>query len=78
MKKRGNSYGAGETPGWLTILGIKDPGGDDWSRVRGAQVNMIADLALVRLAVSILAGCVIVATLGKTAAPTWLLQSLLY
>ena len=73
MKKRGNSFGVGETPGWLTILGLKDPGGDDWARVRGAQVNMIADLALIRLAVSILAGSVIVSTLGKTAVPMLLL-----
>ncbi len=63
----------GKTPGWSTILGLKDPGGDDWARVRAAQVNMIGDLALARLAISIMAGSVIVATLGKTASTMLLL-----
>jgi hypothetical protein len=57
----------GDAPGWPVILGLKDPGGGDWARVRGAQVNIIAQLALARLAVSVMAGSVIVATLGKTA-----------
>ncbi len=73
MKIRGETSNGGEAPGWLTILGLKDPGGDDWARVRGAQVNIITALAMARLAISIMAGCVIVATLGATAEPILLL-----
>ena len=73
MKNRSDTPLEGDAPGWLTILGLKDPGGDDWARVRGAQVNMITDLALVRLIVSVLAGCVIVSTLASTTSKALLL-----
>ncbi len=59
-------------PGWMTILGLRDPGGEDWARVRATQINAIADISIVRLAISIMAGCLIVATLGKTTSPSLL------
>ena len=73
MKNRSETPLEGDAPGWLTILGLRNPGGDDWARVRGAQVNMITDLAMVRLVVSVLAGCVIVSTLAPTTSTTLLL-----
>ena len=58
---------------WLTLLGIKDPGTEEWARVRAEQVNLVQNFALVRLTVSIMAGCVVIASLGPTASPSALL-----
>lgn len=55
------------------ILGLKNPGTPEWARVRAEQINIVRDLALVRLAISVMAGCIIVATLGQTASPLMLL-----
>ena len=73
MKKKVSSKSDPAEIGWLALLGIKDPGTDEWARVRAGQVNMVRDFALVRLAVSIMAGSVIVATLGPTSSPAVLL-----
>jgi diguanylate cyclase (GGDEF)-like protein len=73
VTKRSKLSPARDSSDWLTILGLKDPGGDDWARVRGAQVNIVADLTVVRLAFSILAGSVIVATLGRSTSSMLLL-----
>jgi hypothetical protein len=59
--------------GWATILGLVDPGTPEWGRVRAEQVNILRSFAMVRLAFSIMAGCVVVATVGSTSSP-WLLM----
>ncbi len=59
--------------GWGIILGLTDPGTAEWSRVRAEQINMLRDFALVRLAFSVMAGCVVVATLGSSTSPVMLL-----
>ena len=59
--------------GWGTILGLTDPGTPEWGRVRAEQINMLRNFALVRLAFSVMAGCVVVATLGPSTSPIILL-----
>jgi diguanylate cyclase (GGDEF)-like protein len=71
-QKRNPAYTATSLD-WLVILGLKDPGTAEWERVRADQINNVRDLALVRLAISVMAGCIIVATLGSTASPFMLL-----
>lgn len=66
---RTSSISHDSEPGWLTILGLTDAGSPEWARVRAEQIAKIREYALVRLAISIVAGCIIVATLGPTASP---------
>ncbi len=39
---------------WLIVLGLKEPASLDWSRVRGAQLNVVHRLAPVRVVVSLM------------------------
>ena len=73
MSKRNKTTHSDTGHDWLTLLGIRDPGTEEWARVRAEQINLVQNFALLRLAVSIMAGCVIVATLGPTASPPVLL-----
>ena len=73
MTKRSTRSTSDTSHDWLTLLGIRDPGTEEWARVRAEQVNLVQNFALVRLAVSIMAGCVVIASLGPTAAPAALL-----
>jgi diguanylate cyclase (GGDEF)-like protein len=41
---------------WLTVLGITEPVGPGWERVRGAQINVVHRLTLARMLVSL--GCI--------------------
>ncbi len=54
---------AGESPNWLTVLGLADPKGIDWGRVRGAQVNVLQRLAPFRLIMSLLTIAVVIVTM---------------
>jgi diguanylate cyclase (GGDEF)-like protein len=56
-------------PGWSIILGLTEGDSPEWARVRAEQIAKIREYALVRLAISIVAGCVILATLSPLAAP---------
>ncbi len=73
MSKRIETPHIDASIGWPTILGLSDPGTPEWERVRAEQINLLRESAMVRLAMSITAGCVIVATLGPTASPLKLL-----
>ncbi len=61
------------TASWLTILALRGGNSDEWARVRAQQIGIVRNLGLIRLALSITAGCIIVTTLGPTASPIKLL-----
>ncbi len=46
---------------WLTILGLRDATGADWGRVRAFQINLMGELSLFRLALSVVVGGIAVA-----------------
>ncbi|MFM2100018.1 MAG: hypothetical protein RLZZ366_1557 [Pseudomonadota bacterium] len=73
VSKTNKSGAADSSVDWLTILGLKGGKSDEWARVRAEQINIVRSFAMVRLALSIMAGCVLVATLGPTASPLVLL-----
>lgn len=54
---------------WKTILGLRHSDGVHWARVRAAQVNMIADRAIIRLIFSVISGGLVAAALHNSAAP---------
>ena len=45
---------------WSTVLGLTEPNAVDWGRVRGAQLNVVHQLAAARVVVSLLAIATIV------------------
>ena len=67
MKKRIKTSQSDISHDWLTLLGIKDPGTEEWARVRAEQINLVQNFALLRLAVSIMAD--IIATRRGAAIP---------
>jgi hypothetical protein len=54
---------------WKTILGLRHSDGVHWARVRAAQVNMIADRAIIRLIFSVISGGLVAAALHNSVAP---------
>ncbi len=56
---------------WLTILGLRDSGDAYWTRVRAAQINLMADRTLIRLGFSVIAGGLVVGALHGTSS-AWL------
>ncbi len=63
MNKKAPPLPESDTPvvDWSTVLGLKEPNAFDWGRVRGAQLNVVHQLASARLIVSLAAIAVIVA-----------------
>jgi len=51
---------------WLTTLGITEPKGVDWDRVRGAQVNVVHRMAVVRMVVSLAGVLAVVASMLRS------------
>jgi diguanylate cyclase (GGDEF)-like protein len=52
---------------WRTILGLSEPKDVDWGQVRAAQLNVVREFAITRLVMNVLAACIIVGMLHKTA-----------
>lgn len=53
---------------WPTILGLRASGDGYWSRVRAAQINLLAERTRVRLLFSLLAGALVAGALNTTSA----------
>jgi diguanylate cyclase (GGDEF)-like protein/PAS domain S-box-containing protein len=51
---------------WLAVFGVTNPAGGAWDAVRGAQLAVVAKFALARFVMTVLAACIILASLRDT------------
>ena len=63
VSRRSATVASAPLPSWRAVLGLVDPGDNDWGRVRGAQINVVHRHAPARVFVNLLAIAAVVLTM---------------